>query len=285
MVLESLFNPFAMKKRPWEMFFVGLLYSWIALFISFLVFREFSGLLMIFFIIFASLPLLYNVIKKEEEIDLKLESEWKILKEHSKVIIFFLYLFLGILIGLILAYILLPNSMVESIFQIQASAIQDINNSVSGGVTSFSLFKAIFLNNLKVLFFCLVFSFLYGMGAIFILTWNASVVATAVGNLIKTKIAALSSGFGLATLANYFSIGAFSFMRYMTHGIIEIAAYFVAGLAGSIISVAVIRHNLENERVLYDSLDLVFISLGILLFAALVEVYITPVLFSGYYGV
>tara|TARA_Y100000310_G_C20576620_1_gene760734 strand:- start:339 stop:1196 length:858 start_codon:yes stop_codon:yes gene_type:complete len=285
MVLESLFNPFTVKKRPWEMFFIGFLYSWIALFISYLVFRQFSGLLMIFFIIFASLPLLYNVIKHEEEIDLKFESEWKILKEHSKVIIFLLYFFLGILIGLVLAYVFLPTEMVESIFHIQSSAIQDINNSVSGGITSFSLFKAIFLNNLKVLFFCLVFSFLYGMGAIFILTWNASVVATAIGNLIKSKLALLSSGFGLSTAASYFSITTFSFMRYMTHGIVEIAAYFVAGLAGSIISVAVIRHNLENERVLYDSLDLVFISLGILLFAALVEVYITPALFSSYYGV
>ena len=285
MVLESLFNPFAMKKNPWEMFFVGLLYSWISLFISYLVFRQYSGLLMIFFIIFASLPLLYNIIKHEEEIDMKFESEWKILKEHSKVIIFLLFFFLGILLGLTLAYVFLPSGMVESIFHIQSSAIQDINNSVSGGVTSFSLFKAIFLNNLKVLFFCLVFSFLYGMGAIFILTWNASVVATAIGNLIKSKIALLSSGFGFATAASYFSITTFSFLRYMTHGIVEIAAYFVAGLAGSIISVAVIRHHLENERVLYDALDLVFISLGILLFAALVEVYITPALFSSYYGV
>ena len=140
-------------------------------------------------------------------------------------------------------------------------SIIDVNNNVSGGLAKVGLFKAIFLNNLKVLFFCLIFSFLYGVGAIFILTWNASVVAVAMGNLIKTKLAVLSASFGLSNLASYLTITSFSFMRYMSHGFIEILSYFVAGLAGSIISVAVIKHNLENEAVLYDALDLIIVSL------------------------
>ena len=35
--------------------------------------------------------------------------------------------------------------------------------------------------------FCLLFSLIYGSGAIFILTWNASVLGTAIGNYIKSK--------------------------------------------------------------------------------------------------
>ncbi len=66
----------------------------------------------------------------------------------------------------------------------------------------------------------------------------------------------------------------------MTHGLLEIAAYFVAGLAGGIISIALIKHNLENDKVLVDALDLVLLSLGILLIAGLVEVYVTPLFFA-----
>ncbi len=280
MVLEALLNPFSVKRKPWEMAFAGALYSIVGLLLSYFVFRQLSGLLMVFLITIAAIPIVYNTIKKEEEIDMQIKGEWKILKEHSKVIFFLLYFFIGIVIGLTLAYVLLPTAMVEEVFFIQANAIQDVNDNVSGNLTLFGLFKAVFLNNLKVLFFCLIFSFLYGMGALFILTWNASVVSAAMGNLIKSRLALAGESLGLSNIVLYFSAGTFSFFRYMTHGIIEISAYFVAGLAGSIISIAVIRHNLENEQVLYDALDLVFISLALLLFAAIVEVYITPQLFS-----
>ena len=283
MVLESLFNPFQAKNNPGEMFLAGFMYSFIGLFLSYLVFRDLSGMLMIFLIVMAAMPLIYNVIKREEELDIELKNEWLILQEHSKVLLFLLSFFFGVVASLTLAYIFLPSGMVETIFSIQATAIQDVNNKVSGGLALIGLFKGIFLNNLKVLFFCLIFSFLYGVGAIFILTWNASVVAAAIGNLVKTKISFLGTGLGLSNIASYFSIGAFGFLRYMSHGIFEIIAYFVAGLAGSIISIAVIKHNLENESVLYDALDLIFISLGVLLVAAIIEVYLTPKLFPTFY--
>ena len=61
---------------------------------------------------------------------------------------------------------------------------------------------------------------------------------------------------------------------------LEIAAYFVVGLAGGNISIAIIKHNLKENRVLIDVLDLVLISVGLLLIAGVVEVYITPVLFG-----
>jgi uncharacterized membrane protein SpoIIM required for sporulation len=279
MVLESLFNPFVVKKKPWEMFFAGCVYSFVGLFLSYLVFRELSGILMVFLIVMAAIPIVYNTIRKEEELDLEIKSEIGILKEHYKVLMFLLYFFTGTVVALTLSYIFLPTSMVEPIFKFQSQAIVSVSNHVSGNITQFGLFKGIFFNNLRVLFFCLVFSFLYGMGAIFILTWNASVVAAAMGNLVKTKLAALGSTVGFSVIGNYFSIGAFSFMRYMSHGIVEIAAYFIAGIAGGIISIAVIKHNLENEKVLYDSLDLIFISIAVLFVAAIIEVYVTPVLF------
>jgi len=77
MVLESLFNPFAVKKRPWEMFIAGFIYSIVGLTLSYLVFREVSGLLTVFLIVLATLPLLYVTIKNEEEIDVGTVESYK----------------------------------------------------------------------------------------------------------------------------------------------------------------------------------------------------------------
>ena len=280
MVLESLFSPFAVKKKPWEMFFVGLFYSFVSVFLAYVSFPEQSGLLTVFFIVMCAIPLIYTAIKNEEEIDLKVGSEIKLLKEHAKVISFLMYFFIGVVVALSIVYVVLPSSMVEIIFSVQSQAILDVNNNVSGNVTKIGLFSGILFNNLKVLIFCLVFSFLFGVGAIFILTWNASVIAVAVGNLIKSQIANVGAVSSSVGLTEYFAIGTFSFMRYMFHGAIEIAAYFIVGLAGSIISIAVIKHNLTNKRVLYDAIDLIIISILIIIFAAVVEVFVTPMFFS-----
>lgn len=280
MVLESLFNPFSVKRKPWEMFFAGVLYSLISLFLAYISFKDYSGLILVFLIVMSAIPLVYTAIKNEEEIDMKLKGEITILKEHTKVLAFLLYFFIGVVIGLIFAYIFLPSSMTAEIFSIQNQAMNVVRANMQGNVTSFGLFQNIFVNNLKVLLFCLVFSFLFGAGAIFILTWNASVVAVAIGSMIKSGLSELAAETGSVTLVNYLGIGSFSFFRFMFHGIPEMAAYFIAGIAGSIISIAVIKHNLENEQVLFDSILLIMISLGVLLLAAFQEVYITPIFFG-----
>jgi uncharacterized membrane protein SpoIIM required for sporulation len=279
MVLESLFNPFVVKKRPWEMFIAGFIYSAVGLSLSYLVFREIAGLLTVFLIVMATLPILYTTIKNEEELDLKYDKEWKLLKEHTKVLVFLMFLFLGITAALSLAYVVLPESVVDTTFSLQQQAIINTNSNVQGNFTSFDFFTKILMNNIKVLFFCIVFAFLYGAGAIFILTWNSSVVATAMGSAFKTELAKGASLVGLPGVANYFSAASFGFFRYMTHGLLEMAAYFVAGLAGGIISIALIKHNFKNDRVFIDVIDLIFISVGLIIIAGVVEVYITPLLF------
>ena len=283
MVLESLFNPFIVKKKPWEMFLAGFIYTLVGLALSLFVFKEVASILLVFLIVIAILPMFYTTLKTEEELDLHSDQEWRLLREHGKVITFLLFMFLGITAALVLSYTFLPEKTTNIIFHLQEKAITNVNSNlrgaITGGTTQFDFFIKILVNNLKVLFFCLVFSLLYGTGAIFILTWNASVIATAMGNLFKNELAQISSLVGFPYLSAYFSAATMSFFRYMTHGILEITAYFIIALAGGILSVAIVRHNLENERVLIDTLDLIFISLGILVIAGVVEVYITPMLF------
>ena len=69
----------------------------------------------------------------------------------------------------------------------------------------------------------------------------------------------------------------------MIHGFPEIAAYFITALAGGIFGVGALRHGFKDKkflRVIENTVILLFIALIILIFAALIEVYITPLLFK-----
>ena len=124
----------------------------------------------------------------------------------------------------------------------------------------------IFTNNIFVMIFTIIFSLAFSAGAIFILAWNASVIATAMAIFSKASISALPD----------------ALLRYMIHGIPEIAAYFAAALAGGIISIAIIRHDFKQARfwhIMQDSLDLILLAIIILIIAALLEVFVTASIF------
>jgi len=283
MVLESLMNPFKAEKEPWEMFFIGLLYASIAIFLSLWIFRQQASLVAIFLTVLAAVPLIYNTIKYEEKKCLFIEGEKKILKEHSRALSFFSFLFLGFTLAFTFWYVVLPNSLVNDLFSVQTQTIVEINNKVTGNwQQSINLLSIIFLNNIKVLIFCLLFAFLYGVGAIFILTWNASVIGVAIGNFIRSELSKITELIGFEKFTKYFSTISIGLFKYSIHGIPEILAYITAGLAGGIISIAVIRHDFGTkkfENILLDSSSLIIISICLLVLAAILEVFVTPIVF------
>ena len=181
-------------------------------------------------------------------------------------------------------YIILPENTIETTFKTQINTLSAINSkaiSSSSFIGAPQLNKILF-NNLKVLTFCILFSFFYGMGAIFILTWNASVIAAAVGTFFRNKLSTYAGLIGWASAANYLHIFSWSFFRYMIHGIFEIASYFIGALAAGIISVAIVNHELNSKKfkyVFFDALYLIAIAIIVLIVAALIEVYITPIIF------
>jgi stage II sporulation protein M len=276
MVIESLVNPFKAERTPWEMFFVGMFYSSIAVLLSLWIFKPHASLVMVFLTVTACVPIMYGTMKLEEKKDMEIDDEKILIKEHGKALSFFIFLFLGITISFTLWYIFLPADLTHTLFSIQTKTISDINTQITGqGINSLPLFSKIFLNNVKVLMFCLIFAFVYGFGAIFILTWNASVIGTAIGNFVRSNIST-------PNIALYFQVTSLGILRYMLHGIPEILAYFVGGLSAGIISIAIIRHDFRSKKfqhVLLDSTDLLLLSLALLLIAALIETFVTPVLF------
>jgi len=247
---------------------------------------EMASMVMVAFAAIAAMPLLFNTIEYEEEKDLEIASEQLLLKQHGKAVLVLMMLFLGITIGLTLLYVVLPADQAGKLFADQIETYQSINparqiaTDLTGRVVGTSAFERIFFNNLKVLVFCVVFSLLYGAGAMFVLSWNASVIALAMGNVIRTNIATLA---GDGSIGQYLHIVAIQgFGRYFIHGFFEIAAYIIAALAGGIISVAIIKKHFERhkaEHIILDTSDLLLASFVVLLFAAIIEVWVTPVLF------
>ena len=105
MVFESLINPKRAEKKPWEMFFIGLLYASLSvilvkwIFIQDAVLTNYSGILIVTFTVMFSLPFMYHAIKDEEQKDLETSGLTRLLLEHGKALKMFLWLFLGFIVA------------------------------------------------------------------------------------------------------------------------------------------------------------------------------------------
>ncbi len=280
MVLESITTPGQAEAHPFRTAALGFVYVTCAIFLSIWIFEEHASLVMVFLTVGATIPLFYSTMIFEEAKDAIGIRESTLLKEHSKAIWFFMSFFIGLVAGFALWYVVLPADASSSVFRIQSETITSLNQQITGGVASINLFSRIFLNNLKVLIFAVLFAFIYGSGAIFILTWNASVIGTAMGSFIVNNLATSGTGFG--KLPTYFYAVMLSIVRYFIHGLPEILSYFVAALAGGVLSAALVKKEYRSQRfeaVLLDASDLILISVLILFVAGLVEVYVTPAFF------
>ncbi|PIN79612.1 hypothetical protein COV16_03340 [Candidatus Woesearchaeota archaeon CG10_big_fil_rev_8_21_14_0_10_34_8] len=283
MVLEALITPIQAEKRPWQMFFLGILFALVGIGFSVWVFEGQSSLVMVFLIVMACIPIVYNTLRLEERKDEDDSNKIYLLREHAKALSVFMFLFFGITLACALVYVFIPDTYINTLFTVQSQAITDVNSRVSGSTITSAALPLIFLNNLKVLIFCIIFAFVYGVGAIFILVWNASVIGVALGDFMRTQLGNVASTLGYVGVSHYFHALSLGIIRYSTHGVFEILAYFVAGFAGGIISMSVVRHNFGTpmfDRTLLDSAGLLVISLFLLFFAALIEVYVTPLFFA-----
>ncbi len=283
MVLENLLTPFQAEQTPSKTVFLGFIYATVAVFLSYTVFRSNASMTMVFLATMAALPLIYQLTQVEEEKDLEGYEESWLLKEHGKALKSMLWMFVGMTIAFMLAYSFLPAEMSSALFSAQRETITSINGAATGEIAhDMGTFTRIFLNNVRVLVFCILFSFLYGAGAVFVLAWNASVIGTAMGNIVKSGVDKLVDISGVAIAGGHAQILGYALLRYAIHGVPEILAYFVAGLAGGIISIAVVKHDMGThkfEHVLLDSADLILLSLLICFLAGILEVWVTPVFF------
>jgi uncharacterized membrane protein SpoIIM required for sporulation len=285
-MLESIINPRRSERGPWKMFFIGLVYASLSLllvhwfFSSDATLSQASGILVVVFCIMFSLPYMFFIIRKEEKDDEEIEGAFKVWKTHKDAIFALMWLFLGFVVAFSFWHIVLQDSnllnfQVQTYCQINSPenlndciAKYTFNNQASTGAATKSMrFLSIIENNVYVMIFTLLFSLIFGAGAIFILVWNASVIAAAIGIFTQYRVAEIPLGLA----------------RYLIHGFPEIAAYFITALAGGIFGVGALRHGFHDQkflRVVENTIILLFLAILILIIAAVIEVYLTPLFFK-----
>ncbi len=282
MVLEAILGVKEAEKKPIYVFLLGILYASVAIFLSLWIFRSEASLILVFLMVLASLPLVYKTITFEAKKSYKI-NENLLPRAHIDALKVFMYLFMGFTIAMAIWYIFLPSEIVTDLFNSQMSTIKAINsNGATGNITSWNFLTAILLNNLKVLILCMLFSLFFGAGALFILSWNASVISTALGNFVRNGISDYATQIGFIKIGIYFQVFSLALIRYMTHGIFEILAYFVGGLAGGLISIAIINKHFEGDHfriIIKDAMDLMILAVLMIIIAGLIEVFITPIFF------
>lgn len=286
-MLESMINPRRTEKGPIKMLLVGIIYASLSLLLVKLFFSsdpvlyKFAGMIVVTFTVMFSLPFMYYLIKREEEEDEQSEGFLSIWNIHSDALFSFMWLFVGFLIAFSFWYIVLGdqtllNAQIETYCAINspgqiddcvARYSFDSQILATGATTKQARFLAIISNNVYVMLFTLLFSLIFGAGAIFILAWNASVIAAAIGVFTSYQINQIPLGL----------------LRYMIHGFPEIAAYFITALAGGIFGVGILRNGIKSRmfvRLAENTAIMLFISIIILIFAAIIEVWFTPILFN-----
>jgi len=256
MVLERLESIRDAIRNPWHMIPLGIVISSISLFIAFLMTSESVGMFTSFIITIAMMPFMVNLITYEETREEQMAEKMRgnIFQRHREILSIYGAFFAGMLIALTLIFLFLPTDIVDKLFGDQIKQIEIIR----GHATIFSTYEKIVVTNIGVLLLSFVFSFLFGAGAMFILAWNASVLATVIG------ITAKDFG-GLAGLP-------IAVATFLPHGTLEILAYFIGGIAGGLVSVAITRKKSKwFGFILKDSFKLLGTAVIILLIAGGIE--------------
>lgn len=263
MVLESIFPVKKVIRNPIEMFIFSMMVTLVSIYLADLIFPgDSTGKIVTLFITVAMTPMVYGMFKEEEEVEREC-AEHKMVKcfwdRHDETIWSFTFLFLGVFLAVFLVAAFSPEEYVAQIFGDQLSEIERVT-SISGAFNIGDILNIIIMNNLRVMALSFALSFLLGSGAVVILAWNASILGIYLASFIREG---LMEEFMVRTVG------------MIPHAPVEIGAYFLAGIAGGIISVGLIREKLFSKEfflVFKDSLILLVLAVVLVIIGAFIEV-------------
>jgi uncharacterized membrane protein SpoIIM required for sporulation len=275
MVLEILVNPKKAENKPWHIVFVSFVYSFIAIFFAHSMFPNESSILSIAFITIIFVPFfqrLFSIEEKKECMAARHMLKGNLLTRHKQIIYVFSAFFLGVVISMSFIFIFLPQF--NDVFNVQAQTMKSLGYGETGTTAQLTdaemgSFHRFFENNTKVMLLMFILSALFGAGAVFILTWNASIIAIYIGYFIQSL-----TNKGMATATAYLYGLPAGLASIALHGVPEIVAYFIAGLAGGILSVGIIREKIHGKsfhKILIDALVLLAIAELLIFIAAWIE--------------
>ncbi|MBI2573469.1 stage II sporulation protein M [Candidatus Woesearchaeota archaeon] len=242
MVLEHIFPEDWLESKGIFSFILGVIYSIIGMVIASFLFPGDPALVSVAITSMLLLPELYKIFSIEErnerlEQKVSMKSLWR---DDIAVVRVYVFIFLGILLTYSIGTILLPSYQTNTLFREQLEI--RFGQGFAGNAIAFtdSLFTSILSNNFMVLMACFIMALLTGDGAIFLISWNASVWGSIFG--ITAKNAAQFSG------ENAFYVFLIVMLVVFPHMIIEGIAYFLAAISGSVISKDVLLEGFASDR-------------------------------------
>ena len=246
--LEKLFFKFS---QSWFLFFVlsGIIYSLFGIFIGML--TEIP-MLSIFIISLALIPALSKFISLTELLEGKVKqvsskdenfSMFEInatpgklsfkdtLKDYFNVVKAYAIFFLTIMLVFAVVGFLIENAA-ELFFSLTLTRA----DTGAANIDTTASFLQIFKNNLSVFAIAFIFSLILEFGATFIVVFNASIWGATLGSLFRQTI----TGTGNFTMV--------TFGFFLPHLFLESGAYFLAAIAGAILSKAIIKENVGSDK-------------------------------------
>jgi uncharacterized membrane protein SpoIIM required for sporulation len=268
-MFESILSYRDVERKPWLMFLWAVVLASVAILIAAQIsyrvpvageWLNLSGLFSVLFVIIPSAYYLTQWIKREElleEGEIKRHHRHTFWARHGEYIMITMFFFVGLTIAFSVWAFALPGDF----FQVQTSKIGQIQGQVTGELThaDFGSFTRILSNNLQVMVFAFLFSLFFGAGAVFIIAWNASILGVYISQLSRHVLEIPWWG-----------------LFFLPHGIPEIGGYLVAGLAGGIVSAAILRKNDKGvlKVIAIDAIKLFAIAFALILAGAAIEVYL-----------
>lgn len=270
MVLESLLTSRQIEKKPIEMLIYSIIVTSVAIWTAYIIFPTSASVVFLFLTTIALIPVIYGAIKDDETKEENMNDRnisLGFFERHGTILKIYAYFFLGVIITTSFWYTVLDITQAQTMFALEIETTKAL-----GAFNSDYGFASILANNLKVLILSFFVSFVFGTGAIFILSWNAAVVGIFIGNIGKEMITSYNSKLIALTIALFQGLSSIAL-----HGIPEIAAYCIAGIAGTILSIGLTKSH-KTDIIIKDSLKLFMIATLIIIGAAFLEVFITPIL-------
>lgn len=272
MVLESILNPKNAEDKPWHVFLISFFYTLIAVFFAHKLFPSEASILSVALVTILFVPFFQKLFELEEEKEdaaAQKRLAGNMISRHKQTMTVFSAFFLGTAISMTFIFVFFPEF--SAAFSLQSDVVRQLNPSAATGAAydTFGTFWNFFSNNTQVMLLVFIMSAMFGAGAIFVLAWNASIISVFSGFAVQKLI-----GQGLPVHYAFAYGLPVSLGSIALHGIPEIFAYFIAGLAGGILSVGIIREELGSKEfrlVLKDSIIFLSIAEVMIMAAAYLE--------------
>lgn len=266
MVLETLFPVKKIIKHPIDMFIFSMVMTFVSIFLANMIFPgDSTGKIVILFITISVSPMFYLIFEKEEESERKIAQNRRhesFFKRYEDTMWLFTLFFLGVFMAIFVFSLFSAQVDVEDTFEDQLLEIERISSISSGYYNSAKILELIFQNNLRVMGLAFFLSFVIGVGAVVILAWNASILALFLTSFLKQ-----------GSIVDFLT----RTITLIPHAPIEIGAYFIAGIAGGILSMGVVKEKLfsrEFSLIFRDSLILMAFAVFLVFIGAIFEVFV-----------